>query len=152
MHIHHAFAPKLVADLTNGFQERQAFDVAHRAADFDKDEVLFFRIGEDEFLDGVGDVWDHLHGGAEIFTTPLARDHRRVDAAGGDVVALLGIDTGEAFIVPEVEIGLGAVVGDEHLTMLVGAHRARIDVQIRIELAQPDAKAACLQQRTQRRR
>ncbi len=51
----------------------------------------------------------------------------------------------------EVEIGLGAIIGDEHLAVLVGAHRARIDVQIRVELAQPHAIAARLQQGCQRR-
>ncbi len=52
---------------------------------------------------------------------------------------------GEALVVAEVEIGLRAVVGDEHLAVLVGRHRARIDVEIGIELAQPDRVAARLQ-------
>ena len=52
----------------------------------------------------------------------------------------------------EVEIGLGAVVGDEALAVLIGRHRAGIDVQIGIELAQPHGIAARLQQRAERRR
>ena len=63
-----------------------------------------------------------------------------------------GVDAGEALVVAEVEVGLGAVVGDEDLAVLVRAHRARIDVEVGIELAQPDPIAARLQQRTQRRR
>ena len=59
---------------------------------------------------------------------------------------------GEALVVAEVEIGLRAVVGDEHLAVLVGRHRARIDVEIGIELAQPHRVAARLQQRAERRR
>ena len=59
---------------------------------------------------------------------------------------------GEALVVAEVEVGLGAVVGDEHLAVLVGRHRARIDVEIGVELAQPDLVAARLQQRAERRR
>ena len=51
----------------------------------------------------------------------------------------------------EVEIGFGAVVGDKNLAVLVGRHRARIDVEIRIELAQPHLIAARLQQRAERR-
>ena len=57
---------------------------------------------------------------------------------------------GEALVVAEIEIGLGAVVGDEHLAVLVGRHRARIDVEIGVELAQPDRVAARLQQRAER--
>ena len=59
---------------------------------------------------------------------------------------------GEALVMAEVEVGLGAVVGDEHLAVLVGRHRARIDVEIGVELAQPHRIAARLQQRAERRR
>ena len=59
---------------------------------------------------------------------------------------------GEALVMAEVEVGLGAVVGDEHLAVLVGRHRAGIDVEIGVELAQPHLVAARLQQRAERRR
>ena len=57
---------------------------------------------------------------------------------------------GEALVVAEVEIGLRAVVRDEHFAVLVGAHRARIDVEIGIELAKPDRISARLQKRAER--
>ena len=57
----------------------------------------------------------------------------------------------EALVVPEVEVGLGAVVGDEDLAVLVGRHRARIDVEVGIELAQAHLVAARLQERAERR-
>ena len=60
--------------------------------------------------------------------------------------------SGEALVVAEIEIGLGAVVGDEHFAVLIRRHRARIDVEIGVELAQADLVAARLQQRTERRR
>ena len=49
----------------------------------------------------------------------------------------------------EVEVGLGAVVGDEHLAVLIRAHGAGIDVEIRIELAQPDRIPARLKERAE---
>ena len=62
-------------------------------------------------------------------------------------------DNGDAdFVLAEIEIGLCAVVGDEHLAMLIRAHRARIDVQIGIELANPDAEPTRLQERGETRR
>jgi hypothetical protein len=64
---------------------------------------------------------------------------------------LLACDAGEALVVAEIEIGLGAVVGDEDLAVLIRAHRARIDVEIGVELAQPDLVAARLQKRAERR-
>jgi hypothetical protein len=44
---------------------------------------------------------------------------------------------GEALVVAEIEIGLRAVVGHEDLAVLIRAHRARIDVEIGVELAKP---------------
>ena len=52
----------------------------------------------------------------------------------------------------EIEIGLGAVIGDEDLPVLVGAHRAGIDIEVGVELPEPDLEPARLQQRAQRRR
>ena len=50
---------------------------------------------------------------------------RVVDLAGGEVVLLAHARRQEALVVAEVEVGLGAVVGDEHLAVLERAHRAR---------------------------
>ena len=38
----------------------------------------------------------------------------------------------------EIEIGLGAVVEDEHLAVLERVHRSRVDVDVRIELLDDD--------------
>jgi hypothetical protein len=48
--------------------------------------------------------------------------------------------------VAEVEVGLGPVVGDEDLAVLIRAHGARIDVEIGVELAQPHLVAARLEE------
>jgi len=40
--------------------------------------------------------------------------------------------------VAEIEVGLAAVVGDEHLAVLERVHRSRIDVEVRIELLHRD--------------
>ena len=145
-------AAEVVAQLPDGFQERQAFDVADRAADFTEDEILAVEVGLDEFLDGVGDVRDHLDGGAEIFAAALPGDDLGIDAARGDVVGLLGVHIGESLIVSEIEIGLRPVIGDVDLAVLVGAHGSRIDVDIGVELSQADLVAARLQERAQGRR
>ena len=143
-------ARQLVAELADRLEERQALDVADRAADLHQHEVVALVAVADEVLDGVGDVRDHLDGGAEIVAAPLLGEDVLVDAAGGDVVALARRVAGEALVVAEVEIGLGAVVGDEDLAVLVGRHRARIDVEIGVELAQAHLVAARLQQRAER--
>ena len=75
-----------------------------------------------------------------------------IDAAGGDVVLAASRRAGEALVMAEIEIGLGAIVGDEDLAVLVGLIVPGIDVEVGIELAQPDRIAARLQQRPERRR
>src|ERR1700730_4248259 len=140
-----ALAAELVAELADRLEERQALDVAARAADFTEDEILVGEIGLDELLDRVGDVGDDLDRRPEIFAAPFAANHCGVDPPGGDRIAAPRGDPDIALIVAEIEIGLGTVVGDEYLAVLVGAHRAGVDVQVGIELAQPDLEAARLQ-------
>ena len=52
----------------------------------------------------------------------------------------------ESLVVPDVQVGLGAVLGDEDLAVLEQAHRPRVDVQVRVELLtctlRPRASAA----------
>ena len=103
------------------------------------------------FLDRVGDVRDHLHGGAQVVAAAFLGDHVLVDAPGGGVIQLRGMHAGEALVVPQIQIGFGAVIGDEDLAMLIRAHGARIDVQIGVELPQLDLEATGLQQRAKRR-
>ena len=143
-------ARQIVAELADRFEERQTFDVADRAADLAQHEVDVIAAGEHEILDGVGDVRDDLHRAAEIVAAALLGENVLIDAAGGDVVALGRVDAGEALIVAEVEVGLRPVVGHVDLAVLIGAHGARIDVEIRIQLAQADLVSARLKERTKR--
>ena len=80
-------ARQFVAELADRLEERQALDVADRAADLAQHEIEAVVAVADEVLDGVGDVRDHLDGGAEIVAAPLLGEDVLVDAAGGDVVA-----------------------------------------------------------------
>ena len=57
------------------------------------------------------------------YTCPVLKLLRRV------MVALM-----KTFVVSQVEVGFRAVVGDEHFAVLKRAHRAGVDVDIRVEL------------------
>ena len=158
VHEDRVLAPDVLAELAHGLQERQALDVADRAADLDDHDVgLLLARGAarrlpDRGLDLVGDVRDHLHRAAEVVAAPLARDHVAVDLAGGDVRGLRGDAAREALVVPEVEVGLGAVLRDVDLAVLVRAHRAGVDVDVRVALHHRDPEAVPLEQRPDRRR
>ena len=151
MHEEHVLAAELVAHLAGRLDERLGLDVADRAADLGDDHVgrrrpSRARLQAHPALDLVGDVRDDLHGVAEVLAAALLGDDLRVDLAGRDVGRLVEVDVEEALVVADVEVGLGAVVGDEDLAVLERVHRARVDVQVRVELLHDDAQTARRQQ------
>ena len=71
---------------------------------------------------------------------------------GREVVVARQARVREPLVVPKVEIGLGTIVRHENLTVLVGAHRSRINVEIGIKLLQCHSETPALQQPPNRRR
>ena len=100
----------------------------------------------DAGLDLVGDVRDDLDGVAEVLPAPLLGDDRGVDLAGGDVGRAVQVGVEEPLVVADVEVGLGAVVGDEDLAVLERVHRAGVDVEVGVELLHRDPQTAGLEQ------
>jgi hypothetical protein len=111
------------------------------------------RHGEplDSPLDLVGDVRDDLDGLAQVVAATLGRQHRLVDRAGRGVRVPRQVLVDEPLVVPQVEVGLAAVVGDVHLAVLERVHRARVDVDVGVELLHRDPEAPGLEQPSQRR-
>ena len=95
---------------------------------------------------------DDLDGVAEVLPAPLLGDDRAVDLPGRDVGAAVQVLVEEPLVVADVEVGLGAVVGDEHLAVLERVHRPGVDVEVGVELLHRDPQAACLQQPAEARR
>ena len=81
----------------------------------------------------------------------LLLDDRVVHRAGGDVGDAGEALVGEALVVPEVEVRLGAVLGDEDLAVLERAHGPGVDVEVGVALLQRHPHPAGLQQGPQRR-
>ena len=141
---------QLISQLANGFHEGQALDIADRAADLAQNEIMIVLTGKREGLDLVGDVRNHLNGRTEIIATAFLGDNVLINASGGDVVALMRRNTSEALVVAQIEIGLGPVIGHIDLTMLIGRHRPRIDVEIGVEFPDTDLVATRLKEGSKR--
>ena len=145
---------RLLRELADGLEERQTFDVTDRAADLGDEHVgprLGGQVG-DPPLDLVGHVGDHLDRLAQVHPVALVLEHLLVHLTAGGRVGTAELGVGEALVVSEVEIRLGAVVQHVHLAVLVRAHGAGVDVQVGVELLQRDGEAAVLQQGSERRR
>ncbi len=147
----HVLRPDFERELPHGLEKRQSLDISGRAADLRDQHVRVFATSVNALLDFVGHVRDHLHGLAEIVPAPLPLNHAFVDLAGRKRVEPREFSARETLVVPEVEIGLGSVLQDVNFPVLIRAHRARIDVEIRVELLNADDKSAHLQQCTQGR-
>ena len=93
---------------------------------------------------------NHLHGGAEVFAPALLVDHRLIDPPGGDVVLPGERPVDESLVVSQVQVGLGPVIGDEHLAVLERRHRSGIDVDVRIELLHRHTQSALDEQSSKR--
>ena len=141
-----------VADLAGGLEEGQGFDVADGATDLGDHHVGAVSVGvrlrhrQDAALDLVGDVRDHLNGVTQVFTAPFLGDNRRIHLARGHIRPPGQVAVEEPLVVPDVEVGLGAVLGDEHLPVLERVHRPGVDVEVGIELLHRDLQPACRQQ------
>ncbi len=148
VHVEHVLAADVLAELADGLEEGQALDVADGAADLGDEHVDAQALGQTVHaaLDLVGDVRDDLDGAAEVVAAALLGDDAVVDAARRHVGVALHVLVDEALVVAQVEVGLGAVLGDEHLAVLVRAHRAGVDVDVGVELLVRDLQAARLEE------
>ena len=146
--IEHVLGSDLTPELADRLQERQGLDVAHRAADLADHDIGWrrHRTCTDARLDLVRDVRNHLHGRTEELALALLAQHRVPDRSGGVARRARQVLVDEALVVADVEVGLGSVLRHEHLAVLERAHRARVDVQVRIELLRLHSQAARFQQ------
>ena len=142
----------VMGKLADCFKKRQTFDVADSAADFAEHEVNFVFANGKELFDFIGHMRHHLNGFAQIVTAAFLFQHVGIDAARGYGIGFAGGHAGEAFVMAQIEVCFGPVIGHEHFAMFKGRHRAGIDVQVGIKFAQPDRKSPRLQQRPQSRR
>ena len=81
-------SPRLHAELADGFDKRQAFDVAHRAAYFNENDVRSVVLSHLAyiFLDGTGDMRHNLNGAAIKIAAPFPVDQIGIHPAGADGV------------------------------------------------------------------
>ncbi len=146
MDIDRAVAWQFITELTNGFKERHGFDIANRTADFAQDEVIIIIAFKDKVFDFISDVWNDLNCRAEIIATAFFFDDITVNATGGDIVPLICRTTGEPLVMAQIKVCFSTIVSDEHLTMLVRRHRARVDIEIRVEFTDTHAVTTCLKE------
>ena len=134
----HRVASVFNTQLPDRLQERQRFNIAHRAADLYHGHVETFGCPPHPILDFISDMRNDLHCCAQVVAAALLGDHITVNPARCAVVELAHSRANEPLIVPEIEIGLRTINSDINFTMLERTHRTRIHVKIRVEFNQSD--------------
>ena len=69
-----------------------------------------------------------------------------VNASGGNVVCLRGRSVQKALVVAQVKVGLGTVLGDVALSVLIGIQRTRINIKVGVKLLNGHRITTCLQE------
>ena len=140
-------AADALTHLAGRFEEWQRLDIPDGAAQLVDDDIDVASVHrEHPRADLVGDMRDDLYGVAEVVAAALLGDHAGVDLPGRDIGLLAELGVEEALVVADVEVGLGAVVGDEHLAVLEGVHGAGVHVEVGIQLLHGHAEPACNQE------
>src|SRR6266566_191003 len=148
---HRILRPKLQPHLAHGFEKWERFDVTHRAANFDDDDVRISRNLTEGGLDLVGNVRNHLHRFSEVIAAAFLRDDGLVDSPSRPIVIARQLGGRKPFVMSQVEVRLGAVIGDVHFPVLIRAHRAWVYVQVRIALLEGNSETSAFEQAANRR-
>src|SRR5258708_16213915 len=121
---------------TNRFEERQTLDVAGSAADFCNDDVGFglFAKNMDSVLDFVRNVRDDLDRFSQVLSFALIVQNGLVHLSAGEVIEPREFAIGESLVMAKVQVGFGSIIEDINLAVLIGVHRAWIDVEIGVKL------------------
>jgi len=141
--------PQLQFQLPDGLKKRLALNVTGGAPDLDHSNISPVGAFNNTAFDFVGDVGNNLHRATQIIASPLLAQHRVVDPAGSKVIALAHGGSGKAFVVTQVQVRLGTVVGHEYLAMLERTHGSGIEVDVGIQFQQRDLQATGFQHRSQ---
>ena len=137
-------------DLTDRFEEREAFDIADRTADLCDNDVNVFADAIYFFFDRIRDMRNDLYRTTEIVTAAFFADNGPVDLACRYVRVFGKVDINETFIVAEVEVSFCAVVRYEYFTVLIRAHRTRVDIDVRVEFLNRYFESAIFEQSAER--
>ena len=108
-------------------------------------------VGANALFNFVGDVRDDLDGLAQVVAAPLALDDATIHHAGRHIGELAEVLIDETLVVAEVEVGFGAIFGDEDFAVLVRVHGARIHVEVGVDFLNGNFQTARFEKRPKAR-
>lgn len=125
--LHEVVAAGAPPKLSHSLDKRHALHVTNCATKLDDAHIRLLACVVDgnacnllhPFLDGICDVWHHLHRLAQVVALALTLDDVLVNLARCDVVIACECDVEVSLVVAEIEVDLAAVREDEDLAVPV---------------------------------
>ena len=138
----------LVGQFAHRFEVVGVLQVAHGPADLDEYNVGLGLSGQAAQLelDLAGDVRNHLYVATEIIAVPFLVQDGGEDLPARGEVGSAQVQVEHPLVRAQVHVTFHPVVQDEHLAVPEGVQRARIDVQVALQLDRRDLQALVLEQ------
>ena len=139
------FSADFKRNLAYRFNKWLRFNISDCSADLGNNHIgiCFLTNTVNKFFNLIRDVRNDLHSRAKIFTTAFLIKHIPVDLTGSEVGILVEVFINKAFVMSKVKVSLGTVLGYINLTVLVGTHSTRVNIDVRIQLLCSDLETAC---------
>ena len=87
---------------------------------------------------------DNLDSLSQVVTATFCSEYSGVDRASRGIRSAGQVLVDEPFVMAQVEVRFTPILGHKNFAMLKRVHRARIDIDVRVEFLHRDPKAAIL--------
>jgi len=116
--------------LPDSFKKRLALNITDCSSNFDNHYIVVVRDRIKGVLDLISHMRDYLNGLAQIISMSFLPDNLLINPAGGPVMVFGSSGQSKPFIMSQIKIGFGPIVGNKDFTMLVGAHCSRVNIKV----------------------
>ena len=96
------------------------------------------------------EMWDNLDCTPEIVTTTFFHNDFLIELTTGKRRESIHIRIEESFIMPDIEICLGTIIGHEDFPVLEWTHRPWIHIKVSVELLTEYTESRSLEERSDR--
>src|SRR5260221_13066006 len=119
MNDHRVFLRQLPLQLANRLDKGKTLDITHCSSDLRNHDIVLATLTEFEHPSFyfIRNMRNYLHGLTQVSTFPFFIDHCLVDPPCRYIISLRSIYIKESFVVSQIEISLGTILG--HITFSV---------------------------------
>ena len=149
---HHHVLTHFPSELAHGLHIRQGLDIANRPADFGDNHIELVAFGQQAHaaLDFIGHMRNNLNSMPQVIAATFLFNDAQIDTSCRDIIGLRSGNIGETFVMTQVQIRLGPVLGHIAFAMLVRVQCPRVDIDVGIQFLNRGPVATGKQKTSQR--